>query len=149
MIALPCPVCGKPLPPPVSKGGRPRKYCSLKCASVAGYEHRKESGYRRPKTHMHVCPVCGETFYSERAKATCCSVSCGRAYSASLKAGKEPKLKLSARQQMKARLAQRDAAWEASPYAAPVTVEERGNRVIETRGQRCIGFAAVSCVKHC
>lgn len=32
----------------------------------------------------------------------------------------------------------RDLDYRDSPYAAPVTVEERDGRVIETRGQRCI-----------
>ena len=39
---------------------------------------------------------------------------------------------------MRARLAKRDLDYAESGHAAPVTVEERGNRVIETRGQRCI-----------
>lgn len=29
-----------------------------------------------------------------------------------------------------------------------VTIEERGNRVIETRGQRCIGWRAAGHVSH-
>ena len=29
-----------------------------------------------------------------------------------------------------------------------VTIEERGNRVIETRGQRCIGFHSTDHVRH-
>lgn len=37
-----------------------------------------------------------------------------------------------------ARMAKRDLEYRDSPYAAPVTVEERDGRVIETRGQRCI-----------
>lgn len=39
---------------------------------------------------------------------------------------------------MRARLAKRDLDYAESGCAAAVTVEERGGRVIETRGQRCI-----------
>ena len=39
---------------------------------------------------------------------------------------------------MRARLAKRDLDYAESGFAAKVTVEERGGRVIETRGQRCI-----------
>lgn len=39
---------------------------------------------------------------------------------------------------LRARLAARDEAYAASPCAAKVTVEVRGRRVIETRGQSCI-----------
>ena len=39
---------------------------------------------------------------------------------------------------MRARLAKRDLDYAESGCASPVTVEERGGRVIETRGQRCI-----------
>ena len=48
---------------------------------------------------------------------------------------------------MRARLAKRDLDYTQSPCAAKVTVEELGNRVIETRGQTCIGFAAASFAK--
>ena len=40
----------------------------------------------------------------------------------------------------RARLAKRDLDYRDSPYAAKVTVEERGGLVIETRGQRCLGW---------
>ena len=49
-----------------------------------------------------------------------------------LKARRESKLK------MLARLAKRDIDYAESGCAAKVTVEERGGRVIETRGNRCI-----------
>ena len=49
-----------------------------------------------------------------------------------LKARKESKF------MMRARLAKRDLDYAESGCAAPVTVEERGGRVIETRGQRFI-----------
>ena len=39
---------------------------------------------------------------------------------------------------MRARLAKRDRDYAESGCASPVTVEVRGNRVIETRGQVCI-----------
>ena len=39
---------------------------------------------------------------------------------------------------MSARLAKRDLDYAESGHAAPVTVEERGGRVIETRGRRVI-----------
>lgn len=42
----------------------------------------------------------------------------------------------------RARLAKRDLDYRDSPYAAKVTVEERGGLVIETRGQRCICWRA-------
>lgn len=52
-------------------------------------------------------------------------------------------------QEMKARLAKRDAEYSASPCAAPVTVDcvrttDGRTLFVETRGQRCIGFLAVS-----
>ena len=39
---------------------------------------------------------------------------------------------------MRKRLAKRDRDYAESGCASPVTVEVRGNRVIETRGQVCI-----------
>ena len=42
----------------------------------------------------------------------------------------------------RARLAKRDLDYRDSPYAAKVTVEERGGLVIETRGQVCAGWRA-------
>lgn len=49
---------------------------------------------------------------------------------------------------VRARLAKRDLEYRESPYAAPVTVEERGGRVIETRGQACIGWRSAGSVSH-
>ena len=49
---------------------------------------------------------------------------------------------------MRARLAKRDLDYAESPYAAPVTVEYSGNRVIETRGLKCIGAYAVNHYTH-
>ena len=48
---------------------------------------------------------------------------------------------------MRARLAKRDLDYAASPCAAQVTVEDRGNRVIETRGQTIVGFHASNVTK--
>lgn len=47
-----------------------------------------------------------------------------------------------------ARLAKRDLDYRDSPYAAKVTVEERGGLVIETRGQVCAGWYSSSHVSH-
>ena len=44
------------------------------------------------------------------------------------------------------RLARRDAEYAAANV--PVTVEERGGRVIETRGQACIGWRSAGSVSH-
>ena len=48
----------------------------------------------------------------------------------------------------RARLAKRDLDYRDSPYAAPVAVEERGGLVIETRGQRCIGWRSSGHVSY-
>ena len=48
----------------------------------------------------------------------------------------------------RARLAKRDLDYRDSPYAAKVTVEERGGLVIETRGQVCSGWRSISHVSH-
>ena len=48
----------------------------------------------------------------------------------------------------RARLAKRDLDYRDSPYAAKVTVEERGGLVIETRGQRCLGWHSSSHFSH-
>ena len=57
-------------------------------------------------------------------------------------ASRELKRTLKARNEskfmMRARLAKRDLDYADGGCAAPVTVEERGGIVIETRGQRCI-----------
>ena len=55
---------------------------------------------------------------------------------------RELKAREAAEFERRARLAKRDLDYRDSPYAAKVTVEERGGLVIETRGQRCIGFSA-------
>ena len=48
----------------------------------------------------------------------------------------------------RARLAKRDLDYRDSPYAAKITVEERDGRVIETRGQLCLGWHSISHVSH-
>ena len=48
----------------------------------------------------------------------------------------------------RARLSKRDLDYRDSPYAAKVTVEDRGNVRIETRGQRCLGWRSSSHVSH-
>ena len=48
----------------------------------------------------------------------------------------------------RARLAKRGLDYRDSPYAAKVTVEDRGNVRIETRGQRCLGWRSSSHVSH-
>ena len=55
---------------------------------------------------------------------------------------RELKAREAAEFERRARLAKRDLDYRDSPYAAKVTVEERGDCVIETRGQRCIGWRA-------
>ena len=55
---------------------------------------------------------------------------------------RELKAREAAEFERRARLAKRDLDYRDSPYAPPVTVEERDGLVIETRGQRCIGFRA-------
>lgn len=50
---------------------------------------------------------------------------------------------------MRKRLAKRDRDYAESGCASPVTVDVRGNRVIETRGQVCIGAYAVNHFTHC
>ena len=126
-----CPICGNPVPP--SKGVKPRKYCSQKCASKAAYASALRRGYKHPKKFRKVCAVCGKVFFSQRADIKCCSHSCGNSFSATTRGRKS---RLSA----KARLAieRKRLAMERCRETAPITVEVRGNRVIETRGQVCI-----------
>lgn len=48
----------------------------------------------------------------------------------------------------RARLAKRDIDYRDSPYAAKVTVEERGGLRIETRGQPVIGWNSATHLTH-
>ena len=61
---------------------------------------------------------------------------------------RELKAREAAEFERRARLAKRDLDYRDSPYAAKVTVEERGGLVIETRGQRCLGWHSISHVSH-
>lgn len=49
---------------------------------------------------------------------------------------------------MRKRLAKRDRDYAESGCASPVTVEVRGNRVIETRGQVCIASRCTHIPHH-
>ena len=49
---------------------------------------------------------------------------------------------------MRARLAKRDLDYAESGHAAPVTVEQRGNVRIETRGPRVIGWRSAGHVSN-
>ena len=61
---------------------------------------------------------------------------------------RELKAREAAEFERRARLAKRDLDYRDSPYAAKVTVEDRGNVRIETRGQRCLGWRSSSHVSH-
>lgn len=61
---------------------------------------------------------------------------------------RELKAREAAEFERRARLAKRDLDYRDSPYAAKVTVEERGGLVIETRGQVCLGWYSSSNVSH-
>lgn len=52
------------------------------------------------------------------------------------------------RMRIRARLAARDAAYSASPCAPKVTVEVRGRRVVETRGQAVVGCKSADHIRH-
>lgn len=148
MIAPKCPICGKPLPPPVRKGGRPRKFCSRNCAEKAAYEYSKARGYRRHKKHRHVCLLCGKTFFSDRKDAHCCSISCGCAYSALMKHDASGvKVVMRSQELVRQREAQRRML-ERCRETAPITVEERGGMRIETRGRAVCGFRATGLIHH-
>lgn len=134
-----CPICGKPVP--ASKGVKPRKYCSSKCATRAFHEGLARRGYKSPKNYSTVCVICGKGFVTDRAGQECCSKSCAGKLTA-LRRGQSLRMSaraLEARKVAKlARLAKRDLDYAESGCAAPVTVEVRGNVVTEWRGQRCI-----------
>ena len=61
---------------------------------------------------------------------------------------RELKAREAAEFERRARLAKRDLDYRDSPYAAKVTVEERGGLVIETRGQPVIGFCSAEHIRH-
>ena len=129
MIVLKCPVCGAPVPP--SKGVKPRKFCSLKCACKEAQSsfRRRRNEYARENEPTKLAAKALRKMQQEREDA---------------------KLKI------RARLRARDAEYAASQCAAPVTVEERDLRNselgqivrIETRGRCCIGCRASGFVTH-
>ena len=148
MIEIKCPVCGAPLPPPSRKGGRPRMFCSHKCAQKAALEYRKARGYRRPKTHRHFCAVCGKTFFSDRLDSRCCSISCGHAYAALMRHNASG-VKMSRRTKaIVRRREEKSRMLERCRETAPITVEERGGMRIETRGRAVCGFRATGLIHH-
>ena len=134
-----CPICGKPVP--ASKGVKPRKYCSSKCATRASHEGLARRGYKRPKNYSKVCVICGKGFVTDRAGQECCSKSCAGKLTAQIR-GQSLRMSARVREEQKcerrARLAKRDLDYAESGCTAPVTVEVRGNVVTEWRGQRCI-----------
>lgn len=105
------------------------------------------------------CKCCGKMFETKHGESVCCSTSCGNSYAAQKRRGiadediKPPASIQRAREadaefMRRARLAKRDLDFRDSPYAPPVTVEERGGRVIETRGRVCLGWRSCGHVKH-
>ena len=102
------------------------------------------------------CPVCGEpVIKSDACNATkkYCSKNCARRADYRRRQGlpisdevsgrkpkkpKKPKKKSDPHAERLARLAQRDAEYDASPYAPKVTVETRNGVTIETRGTPCV-----------
>lgn len=141
MTQLKCPICGKTVP--ASKGVKPRKYCSQKCASKAAYASALRRGYKHPKKFRKVCAVCGKVFFAHRDDQKCCSHSCGNSFSSTARGRKS---RLSA----KARLAveKKRLALERCRETANVTVEVRGNVVTEWRGPRVIGCHAADHIRH-
>lgn len=61
---------------------------------------------------------------------------------------RELKARVDAEFESRARLAKRDIDYRDSPYAARVTVVERDGRVIETRGQVCVGWSSRGHIIH-
>lgn len=106
------------------------------------------------------CKCCGKMFMQKDKRKVCCSVSCGKSYAAQKRRGvadrdihppmpsKMRRASEEAAFMSRARLAKRDLDFRDSPYAPPVTVEERGGRVIETRGQVCAGWRSDGHVSH-
>ena len=137
MIQLKCPICGKPVPH--SKGVKPRKFCSHKCSNMAAHISARNRGYKRPKSHRKVCPICGEAFFADREKTVYCSHECANSGNALKRTGK---VGAKAKERI-ARCEQKRRELECCKETAQITVEYRGHVRIETRGQRCIGaFAA-------
>ena len=102
------------------------------------------------------CKCCGKLFTPKRPSSVCCSISCGKSYASQKRGGiadkyihpplktRMARIKEDEAFMRRARLAKRDLDFRDSPYAPPVTVEERGGRVIETRGRCCFGWRSCS-----
>lgn len=128
MIQKKCPICGKPVPP--SKGVKPRTYCSRNCATRASHDFATNRGYKRPKSHRKVCPICGEAFFADREKTVYCShecANCGTAMKRTGKVGSKAKARI-------ARCEQKRRELELCQETAPITIEERDGIVTERRG---------------
>ena len=118
--------------------------------------------------YKKTCPVCGKSYLTPFKRQVCCSRECagvkqhssaprrphrgGRhslsTFGATAAERQELKARATAEFERRARLAKRDLEYRDCPYAAPVTVEERGGRVIETRGQACIGWRSAGHISH-
>ena len=112
--------------------------------------------------NQRTCPECGKKFEPCYKQQVCCGYSCANIRKAKLrglrmnshavnqrKRRAEQKAKKKSEMELRyERLAARDADYAGSPCAAPVTVEERGNLVIETRGRACLGWRSCGHVSH-
>ena len=111
--------------------------------------------------NQRTCPECGKKFEPCYKQQVCCGYSCSGIRKARLrglrmnrdavnqrKKRAERMAKKSEMELRRERLAARDADYAESPCAAPVTVETRGNRVIETRGRCCLGWRSCGHVSH-
>ena len=110
--------------------------------------------------NQRTCPECGKKFEPCYKQQVCCGNSCANIRKAKLrglrngraaykrKKRAERRAKKSEMELRRERLAARDADYAGSPCAAPVTVEERGNLVIETRGRACAGWRSCGHISH-
>lgn len=113
------------------------------------------------------CPCCGKTYKTLFSRQVCCSRKCASikqygagprkpresrpsrgTYGATAAERQELKERKIFAAQRRERLAKRDLDFRDSPYAPTVTVEERGGRVIETRGRVCLGWRSSGHVSH-
>ena len=95
---------------------------------------KAESSKLKARSMTKICPECGREFETDRISQVCCSVPCsnrrhGRHRKESRERCREAAAKRAAKEQ-----AERQRRLERCRETAPVTVVERGNRVIETRG---------------
>ena len=124
MIQLNCPICGKPVP--ASKGVKPRKFCSSKCAGRASTISAAKRGYRKPKNFRHVCLFCGRVFFSERRnRSFYCSRECANNAIAVKRTGKAKSARLQA---VLDRRERKRLELENCRETATITVEERDLR---------------------